>query len=83
MKYADISGLSEKELVSKTKELREKMFESSMKNSLGQLANPMTIREMRRDVARLQTALTAKANGTAKKPAKPSKKAPSKKTAKG
>lgn len=58
MKYADVAGLSEKELLKKTSELRERMFEARMKNSLGQLANPMSIREMRRDLARLQTALT-------------------------
>lgn len=59
MKYADVAGLSEKELLKKTNELRERVFEARMKNSLGQLANPMSIREMRRDLARLQTALTA------------------------
>jgi len=63
MKYADIAGLSEKDLNKKSKELRSTMFESRMKNALGQLANPMTIREMRRDVARLKTALTAKLRG--------------------
>ena len=60
MKYADISGLSEKELTKKSTELRTQMFEARMKNSLGQLANPMTIRESRRDIARLKTAATAK-----------------------
>lgn len=60
MQYADISGLSEKELTKKTTELRTQMFEARMKNSLGQLANPMTIREARRDIARLKTAASAK-----------------------
>ncbi len=60
MKYADISGLSEKELTKKSKESRTQMFEARMKNSLGQLANPMVIRESRRDIARLKTAATAK-----------------------
>lgn len=62
MKYADISGLSQSELVNKTKELRQEMFEARMKNALGQLANPMVIRSTRRDIARLQTALRAKTN---------------------
>lgn len=69
MKFADVSGLSDKDLTKKTKELRTQMFEARMKNALGQLANPMTIREMRRDVARLQTALSAKGK-TAAAPAK-------------
>lgn len=66
MKYADISGLSEKELMNKTKELREQLFEARMKNALGQLANPMVIRSTRRDIARLQTALRAKTKAGSK-----------------
>lgn len=73
MKYADIAGLSDKELVKKTKELRKQIFEANMKNALGQLPNPMTIRAMRRDVARMQTALSAKARGAATKTAAPKK----------
>jgi len=60
VKYADISGLSETELNKKTTELRLQMFEARMKNSLGQLANPMSIREARRDIARMKTAAAAK-----------------------
>ena len=60
MKYADISGLSVKDMNKKTLEARTTMFEARMKNSLGQLTNPMTIREARRDIARLKTAATAK-----------------------
>lgn len=63
MKYADIAGMSEKDLITKRKELREQMFEMNMKNALGQLANPMQIRAARRDVARIQTALQAKRAG--------------------
>jgi large subunit ribosomal protein L29 len=83
MKYADIAGLSEKELVKKSKEIRGQIFEARMKNTLGQLANPMTIREMRRDVARFKTAMTAKTSGAApvKKAAAP-KAAPKARTAK-
>ena len=77
MNYADVSGLSEKDLVKKAKELRTSMFEARMKNALGQLANPMTIREMRRDVARLKTAASAKAKAAAA----PKKAAPAKKVA--
>ena len=60
MKYEDVTGMSEKDLIKKSKELREQMFEMRMKNALGQLANPMVIRAARRDVARIQTALRAK-----------------------
>lgn len=60
MNYADIVGLSEKELLKQSKELRLKMFEARMKNAMGQLANPMEIRAARRDVARIKLALGAK-----------------------
>ena len=61
MKYAEISGLSAKDLSKKAAQLETQMFEARMKNSLGQLANPMEIRNARRDAARLKTAATAKA----------------------
>jgi len=59
MKYTDVSGMSEKDLGNKTRELRAQIFEARMKNTIGQLPNPMVIRELRRDVARMQTALRA------------------------
>lgn len=61
MKYADISGLAAKEIQKKLTQLQNDVFEAKMKNSLGQLANPMEIRNNRRDIARLKTALAAKA----------------------
>jgi large subunit ribosomal protein L29 len=67
MKFAEIEGLSEKELRKKSSEMRRELFEARMKNALGQLANPMVIRETRRNIARLQTALSKKAaKGTSK-----------------
>jgi large subunit ribosomal protein L29 len=69
MMYSDVSGLAEKDLAKKTKELRIQLFEARMKNSLGQLANPMSIREARRDVARLKTAQSAKKNAAGGKKA--------------
>ncbi len=61
MKYADISGLAGKEMNVKIKQLSSEIFEARMKNALGQLANPMTIRHMRRDIARLKTAQAVQA----------------------
>jgi large subunit ribosomal protein L29 len=60
MKYADISGLADKEIQKKVTQLQNDVFEAKMKNSLGQLANPMEIRNNRRDIARLKTAMAAK-----------------------
>lgn len=60
MKFVEVKDLSEKELKTKMSELRFNMFESRMKNTLGQLSNPLSIRAMRRDVARIRTALRNK-----------------------
>ncbi|MEK7358615.1 MAG: 50S ribosomal protein L29, partial [Bdellovibrionota bacterium] len=79
MNYADVKGLSDKDLLKKSKELRTEMFQARMKNALGQLANPMTIRNLRRDVARLKTAATAKVNAASAKAAAPKAKPAAKK----
>lgn len=63
MKFADIKNLSAVDINKKIRESKEKLFEAKMKNSMGQLTNPLTIRAMRREIATLKTALTAKAGG--------------------
>lgn len=60
MKYADVSGLTIDELQKKTAELRRELFEAKMKNVMGQLNSPVVVRNIRRDIARLQTALSQK-----------------------
>ena len=63
MKFSDVKELSAIELNKKIRETKEKMFESKMKNSMGQMTNPVSIRGLRRDVARLKTVLTSKLRG--------------------
>jgi large subunit ribosomal protein L29 len=60
MKFAEISDLSKPELLKKKKALTATLFQAKMKNKLGQLANPIEIRDLRRDVARTNTALADK-----------------------
>ena len=60
MKFEEIDGLSVQELKNKKSALRLQVFQAQMKNSVGQLANPMEIRALRRDIARLNTAMTSK-----------------------
>ncbi len=60
MKFKEIKGFSVDELNKKVKELRSDLFEATMKNELGQLSNPVQIRLVRRNLARVQTALTQK-----------------------
>jgi large subunit ribosomal protein L29 len=60
MKYQDVKDLSVTELKKKKQALTQEMFDAKMKNSLGQLANPLEIRALRRQIARLNTALVQK-----------------------
>lgn len=66
MKYEEVAGLTANELNKRKKDLRQQMFEARMKNALGQLTNPMEIRGLRRDIARLNTVLTKKSKAGAK-----------------
>lgn len=63
MKFKDIQGLSAKELKKKQAALRKDLFEATMKNSLGQLSNPLEIRKLRRQVAQVATAITLSNEG--------------------
>lgn len=60
MKFADIKDLTVDELKKRDRQLREELFETTMKHSLGQLSDTLIIRRMRKDIARIQTALTQK-----------------------
>ena len=61
MKYSDIKEQTIVELAKKRKSLSESLFASKMKNSIGQLSNPIEIRDLRRNLARIKTAITSKA----------------------
>jgi len=63
MKYTDVKDLSQVDLNRKIRETKEKMFDAKMKNSMGQMNNPVSIRGMRRDIARLKTVLSSKSRG--------------------
>lgn len=60
MKFTEIKDMSVAELKKKRTVLSEQLFEIKMKNSIGQLSNPMTIRQLRRDIARINTAIVGK-----------------------
>jgi large subunit ribosomal protein L29 len=51
-------GASAAELKKKKAALTKELFEMKIKNSIGQLSNPLLIRKARRDVARINTELT-------------------------
>ena len=60
MKFADIRDLTVEELRKREKTMSEDLFNLKIKHSLGQVGNPIQIQDLRRDVARIKTALTAK-----------------------
>lgn len=60
MKYTEIKDLSAAELTKKKMALTGEYFEAKMKNNLGQLGNPLEIRKLRKDLARVNTAMVQK-----------------------
>ncbi|MCM2353041.1 MAG: 50S ribosomal protein L29 [Pseudobdellovibrio sp.] len=60
MKFADIENKSLKELIKQKQDLTSQLFEMKMKNSLGQLANPVQIRVVRKNIAQINTAIVKK-----------------------
>ncbi len=60
MKYSEMQSLSVSDLAKKRKELVGEMFNLRMKNSIGQAGNPLMIRSLRRDIARINTVISTK-----------------------
>ena len=57
MKVKELRELNELELGQKLKEFQEKLLELNSQNVLGQLKNPLQIRQFKRDIARVKTIL--------------------------
>lgn len=60
MKFTEIKDMSVAELKKKRTALSNDLFQAKLKNSIGQLANPVEIRQLRRSIARLNTAIVRK-----------------------
>lgn len=56
MRFQEISELSEEELVEKLKSAKEELFNLRFQHATGQLDNPMKIKAMRKEIARILTA---------------------------
>jgi large subunit ribosomal protein L29 len=65
-KPASLRNHSVPELEAKLKQLREEAFNLRFRNSMAQLDNPLRIREVRRDIARIETVLTEHQKGIRK-----------------
>ena len=64
MKYKDIVTLKVEELRKRLEQLNQELFDSKMKLSMQRLSNPLLIRTLRKDKARLQTAINHQNNKT-------------------
>lgn len=60
MKPAELRKKSEKELAAELVELRREQFNLRMQRGTGQLGNPARFKEVRREIARINTVLNEK-----------------------
>ena len=60
MKAEQIREMSADDLTAKQKELDEQLFRLRFQKSIGQLDNPLKLRETRREIARLKTVIREK-----------------------
>lgn len=58
MKFTDIQNLNTEELLSKRDELTDKYFRLKLNHKMAQIENPLQLRELRRNIARLNTLLS-------------------------
>lgn len=89
MKVSEFKGMSKDELKKNLSKKTEELYELKVKNKLGQLANPLQIRGLKKDIARVLTVLNSTAGNKstevttkATKAAKPAKTAKKVTTAK-
>jgi large subunit ribosomal protein L29 len=60
MKFKEISELAPNEIETKLRESREKLLNLRLRKQTGQVEKTHELRTLRKDVARLETALSAK-----------------------
>jgi large subunit ribosomal protein L29 len=60
---SELKELSLEELHLREQELREELFNLRVRHATGQLENPFLLRQVRRDIARVQTFLREKEGG--------------------
>jgi large subunit ribosomal protein L29 len=63
MKSQELKELSADELRTREKELADQLFKLRFQHKLGQLENPMKLRNIRREIARIKTVLDEKRRG--------------------
>lgn len=59
MKIAELKDLSPVELAAKSRELRQELFNLNLQKATSQLEKPSRLRELRRDIARVETQISS------------------------
>ncbi|MDI3298963.1 MAG: 50S ribosomal protein L29 [Bacillota bacterium] len=57
MKAKELAELSDAELEKQIRDLKSELFNLRFQHATGQLENPMRLRQVRRDIARVKTVL--------------------------
>ena len=57
MKAQEVRELADAELATKARELNDELFHLRLRRATSQLANPMKVRQVKRDLARVKTVL--------------------------
>ena len=60
MKAAEIRELSSAELAQKLSDLKSELFNLRFQHAINQLENPMRIKAVKKDIARIQTVIKAR-----------------------
>lgn len=59
MKMTELKDLTPVELAAKGRDLRQEMFNLRLQQASGQLEKPARLRNLRRDIARIETQISA------------------------
>jgi len=59
MKYSEIKDLQSEELRKRLEQNKQALFDARMKHKMQRLSNAMELRNLKKDIARLQTAMSA------------------------
>lgn len=62
MKALELRKMSNEELEQKLKDLKSELFNLRFQNAINQLENPMRIKAVKKDIARVQTVIACKKN---------------------
>ncbi|MFQ5801692.1 MAG: 50S ribosomal protein L29 [Candidatus Methylomirabilales bacterium] len=68
MKVKDLRELTTEELQQKRGDFREDLFRLKMRKAVAQLENPIRLRQLRRDIARIETILRDRERGQDRSP---------------